>query len=327
MAVYTKLTSQDISDFLENYNIGKLTSFKEVIDGIDNSNFIIQTDQEKFILTIFEQRINKDDLPFFINLKDHLSKKGVCCPKPIKNKVGSLINYLKNKPALIVTFLSGASLRPDNKGLYSTITEKHCYEIGKHLALLHIGVKDFGENRKNDLGKDGFIKLFDKMQDKIANYQTGLDLEIQNYLKFLNQSWLYDLEGGVVHADLFPDNVFFNENNEIRGIIDFYFSASDLFIYDLAIIINAWAFDENNNFIEEKYNQIIKGYETVRKIPKSEREFLKIALVGAAMRFLLTRLYDTFNTPKDSLVKIKNPQEYLEKIRFFFNGITQESAQ
>lgn len=324
MAVYTKLTFEDISEFLQNYNIGKLTSFKEIIDGIDNSNFIIQTDQEKFILTIFEQRINKNDLPFFINLKDHLAKQGICCPKPIANKSGSLINNIKDKPALIVTFLSGVVLKPDENGLYSIISAKHCQEIGKNLALLHLGVKDFAQNRKNDLGKDGFAALFNRMNDKIANYQNGLDVEIQNYLNFLDQNWNYDLEGGVVHADLFPDNVFFNEKNEISGIIDFYFSANDSFIYDLAVIINAWGFDGNNKFSQERYENIISGYESVRKIPQNEREFLKFALIGASMRFLLTRLYDNFNTPKDSLVKIKNPQEYLEKIRFFFARANQE---
>ncbi len=321
MAVHTKLNFEDISKFLENYNIGKLVSFKEIIDGIDNSNFIIQTDSDKFILTIFESRINKDELPFFINLKDHLSKQDICCPKPIKNNSGSLINNIKNKPALIVTFLSGAMLRPQENGLYANITTKHCFEIGKNLAFLHLGVKDFKETRHNDLGIDGWEKLFNKMSDKIKGYQLELSVEIKNYLKFLESNWQRNFESGVVHVDLFPDNVFFNENNEVSGVIDFYFAATDLFIYDLAIIINAWAFDENNKFNEEKFEQIIKGYETIKPIKKEEKQFLNIALMGASMRFLLTRLYDAFNTPKDSLVTIKDPKEYLEKIRFFFSRI------
>lgn len=318
MAVYTKLNFDDISNFLEDYNIGKLESFTEIVDGIDNSNFIIQTDQSKFILTIFEARIDKNDLPFFINLKDHLSKKGICCPKPIKNKAGSLINNLKNKPALIVTFLSGSMLKAQENGLYASITNKNCHEIGKNLALLHLGVKDFDGKRDNDLGKDGFLDLFYKMEQEIQDFNHELDKEIKKYVNYLNKNWQNNLETGVVHADLFPDNVFFNENEEVSGIIDFYFSANDSFIYDLAIIINAWAFDENNKFDEEKYNQILKGYGEVRKIPQNEKYFLKTALVAASLRFLLTRLYDKFNTPADSLVKIKNPQEYLEKIRFFF---------
>lgn len=321
MAVYTKLDFSDIADFLKNYEIGELVSFKEIIDGIDNSNFIIETDSGRFILTIFESRINKDELPFFINLKAHLAAQKVCCPNPIANKNGDLINKIKGKEALIVTFLSGATLKPQENGVYASIKPQHCFEIGKNLAILHLGVHDFKENKFNELGIKGFGNLFGKMADKIDSYEAGLKAEIENYLDFLQKKWspeiASNLASGVVHADLFPDNVFFDENDKISGIIDFYFSATDLFIYDLAIIINAWAFDAKNQFDQEKFEQILKGYETIRKLPKEEKEFLNIALVAAALRFLLTRLYDTFNTPKGSLVKIKNPQEYLQKIRFF----------
>lgn len=320
MAVYTKLTFTDIADFLKNYEIGELVSFKEIIEGIDNSNFIIETTKGKFILTIFESRINKNELPFFINLKAHLAKKNICCPKPIANKDANLINQIQGKFALIVTFLTGATLRPEDNGMYQSITTNHCFEIGKNLAFLHLGVKDFKEKRENDLGINGFEKLFNKMENEIAKYQTDLEIEIKNYLAFLIKNWRFDMENGVVHADLFPDNVFFDEKQKISGIIDFYFSANDAFIYDLSVVINAWSFDENNDFSEKRFEQILKGYEEIRPLTKDEKAFLPIALMGASMRFLLTRLYDKFNTPAGSLVKIKDPQEYLKKIRFFFSN-------
>jgi len=319
MAVHTKLSRQEIADFIaENYQIGELVSFKEIIEGIDNSNFIIQTNSDKFILTIFENRINKDELPFFMNLKLHLAEHKICCPKPIKNNYGQLISSVKNKSAAIVSFLLGATLKPLDIGLYASITENHCQQIGNVSAHLHNAVLDFKEIRTNDLGIFGWRNLFNKIADQIENYQTGLSSEISNYIDFLERNWQNNCQSGTVHSDLFPDNVFFDEQNNLSGVIDFYFAANDLFIYDLAITISAWCFDENNKFDEKKSAAILVGYQKIRKLSDVELEFLKIALVGAALRFLLTRLNDLFFTPKDSLVKIKNPQEYLEKIRFFF---------
>lgn len=319
MAVHTKLSRQEIADFItENYQIGELVSFKEIIEGIDNSNFIIQTNSDKFILTIFENRINKDELPFFMNLKLHLAEHKVCCPKPIKNNYGQLISSVKNKSTAIVSFLPGATLKPLDTGLYASITENHCQQIGNVSANLHNAVLDFKEIRTNDLGISGWRNLFNKIADQIENYQTGLRVEISSYIDFLERNWQNNYQSGAVHADLFPDNVFFDEQNNLSGVIDFYFAANDLFIYDLAITISAWCFDENNKFDEKKSAAILVGYQKIRKLSDAELEFLKIALVGAALRFLLTRLNDLFFTPKDSLVKIKNPQEYLEKIRFFF---------
>lgn len=319
MAVHTKLNQAEISDFLKNYAIGELVSFKEIIDGIDNSNFIIQTTLRKFILTIFESRINQNELPFFMDLKLHLAEHKICCPRPVCNNSGALISTIKNKPASIVSFLSGVTLRPQENGLYSTITIYHCEQIGKISALLHNAVVDFKEVRKNDLGILGWRNLFNKIADKIENYQTGLKQEIQDYVDFLERSWQNNHPSGAIHADLFPDNVFFDVQNNLSGVIDFYFAANDLFIYDLAITINAWCFDENNQFDEAKYQAILREYQKIRKISSSEMGFLRIALVGSSLRFLLTRLHDLFFTPADSLVKIKNPQEYLEKIRFFAN--------
>lgn len=319
MAVHTKLTHQEISEFVKtNYQIGELSSFKEIVDGIDNSNFIIHTTTDKYILTIFENRIKRDELPFFMNLKLHLAEHKISCPKPIKNNYDSLISDIKGKPASIVSFLNGATLKPEESGLYSTITPNHCLQVGQTLANLHNAVVDFKGVRKNDLGIEGWRTLFNKISSHIENYQAGLTSEMQGYLDFLEQNWQYDFASGAVHVDLFPDNVFFDEKNNLSGIIDFYFAANDLFIYDLAVTINAWCFDQNNQFDLVKYSAMIEGYKQNRKISDKELEFLKIALIGASMRFLLTRLHDMFFTPKESLVKIKNPKEYLQKIRFFY---------
>lgn len=326
MAVHTKLTNQEIADFLQqNYLIRDFVSHKEIIEGIDNSNFVINTTSQKFILTIFESRINKDDLPFFINLKLHLANHNICCPKPIKNRFGLIISTIKNKPAVVVSFLEGQTLKPEDNGLYSSITTNHCQQIGKVLADLHNEVADFKDIRENDLGILEWRNLFNKIANNIDNYQSGLRQEIETYINFVEQNWAKDNDFGcgVIHADLFPDNVFFDQHNNLSGIIDFYFAASDFFIYDLAIVINAWCFDKANNFDIKKYDIILQEYQKTKNLHKkfstTELNFLKIALVGASLRFLLTRLYDSFFTHKDSLVKIKNPQEYLHKIRYFYN--------
>jgi len=317
MAVYTKLTQSDISRHLKNYNIGELIDFKEIIEGIDNSNFIINTSQNKFILTIFEARIDKNALPFFINFKLHLAKNGIFCPRPILDNKGCAIADLQGKKSAIVSFLSGKTLMPRADGYYDNITPDHCFEIGKTLAQLHLAAENFNMTRENDLGVKGFRGLFEKFKNLLDDYQENLSEEILQTINFLEQSWNRDLTSAAVHVDLFPDNIFFDENKKVSGVIDFYFAANDALIYDFAIAANAWCFDEKNNFDEEKFSQLKNGYETLRKFSPLELNFLKIALVAASMRFLLTRLHDMFFTPKNSLVKIKNPQEYLEKLKFF----------
>lgn len=317
MAVHTKLTQQEIEAHLQNYPLGNLLEFKEILEGVDNSNFILTTEKGKFILTIFESRIDETHLPFFINLKLHLAKKGISCPRPIVNNFGEALVDLKGKKSLIASFLNGKSLKPQEDGYYSNIRANHCTEVGALLAQLHKAADDFEMTLKNDLGVDGWQPLFLKFKDQLPNYQQGLDAEIEENLQFLKQYWNANLPSAAVHVDLFPDNVFFDENGKLSGVIDFYFSATDALIFDFAIVVNAWCFDEKNNFCEDKFSVLLEAYEKVRKFSEAEKSFLKIALVGAAMRFLLTRLHDMFFTPKDSLVKIKDPQEYLAKLRFF----------
>jgi homoserine kinase type II len=317
MAVYTKIAATEITAHLQNYQLGKLIGFKEIIEGIDNSNFILETEKGRFILTIFESRIDKNDLPFFINFKLHLAEKGILCPRPILDNSGLAITDLKGKKSTIVSFLSGSTLKTKEDGYYDTITPNHCFEVGKSLAKLHEAATDFKMSRPNDLGVKGFRLLCAKFENLLEGYEKNLCSEILQNLDILEKSWRLDLPSAASHLDLFPDNVFFDENDKLSGVIDFYFAATDLLIFDFAIIVNAWCFDEKNNFDQTKFNEMRRGYEEVRKFSNEEEQFLKIALIGAAMRFLLTRLNDMFFTPKDALVKIKNPQEYLAKLRFF----------
>lgn len=307
MAVHTKLTKEEIAAHIAKYSIGELINFKEILQGIDNSNFILFTTKGKFILTIFESRIKEEDLPFFINFKLHLAQKEISCPCPILASSGLAIVDLKKKKSSIVTFLNGV--------FAEKITHAHCFEVGKILAKLHLAAADFKMMRENDLGIKGFRPLFSKFEHLLDGYQKNLREEILENLDFLEDSWRYDLPSSPAHLDLFPDNVFFDEGGKISGVIDFYFSANDSWIYDFAITMTAWCDDE------EKFLSLFNGYEQIRKFHEKEKDFLKIALVGATMRFLLTRLHDMFFTPKDSLVKIKDPQEYLAKLRFFKSQI------
>ncbi|MBP7710078.1 MAG: homoserine kinase [Rickettsiales bacterium] len=321
MAVYTKITQAEIAQHLQKYQLGQLIGLKEIIEGIDNSNFILETTQGKFIFTIFESRIDKNDLPFFVNFKLHLAQKGILCPRPILDNSGSSTVEIKGKESAIVTFLSGANLKAREDGYYDNITPNHCFEVGKTLAKLHEAAKDFSMSRPNELGANGWNPLFSKFRGLAADYEKNLDAEISEILNFLKNSWRFDLRSAACHLDLFPDNVFFDANAKFSGVIDFYFAATEALVYDFAIIVNAWCFDEKNNFSEEKFSEMLRGYEEVRKFSDEEKNFLKIALVGAAMRFLLTRLNDMLFTPKTALVKIKNPQEYLAKLRFFYSKL------
>jgi homoserine kinase type II len=309
MAVYTRLTRLELEEHLQNYRLGKLVDFKEIIEGIDNSNFVLVTEKGKFILTIFESRIDKNALPFFINFKLHLAKKRIPCPRPILDNHGLAIVDLKEKKSSIATFLEGKSCKK--------ITPLHCFEVGKILAQLHEAASDFAMQRKNDLGINGWKPLFSRFEHLLENYQKNLGGEILENLNFLEKSWNHDLPSAAAHVDLFPDNVFFDKNEKVSGVIDFYFAANEALIYDFAVTVNAWCFDEKNNFNEKSFSEMLRGYESLRKFSDAEKNFLKIALIGASMRFLLTRLHDMFFTPKDSLVKIKDPQEYLAKLRFF----------
>ncbi len=318
MAVYTRLKFDEISSHLKNnYNIGELTEFSEIIAGIDNSNFVIKTTLGKFILTIFEKRIKVEELPFFIDFKIHLAKNEICCPRPILSINNESLVDLKSKKSTIATFLSGKSIEPKQNSYYDNITIKHCQEVAEMLAKLHLAAQDFDKVRENDLGHDGFEPLFDKFKDLLNGYQVGLKSEIADSINYIKNNWRNDLRKSTCHLDLFADNVFFDENDKVSGVIDFYFAANDLQIYDFAILVNAWCFDGNNEFVDEKFDEMKKSYQKIRKFTDCELDFLKIALYASSARFLLTRLNDMFFTPQNSVVNIKDPQEYLQKLRYF----------
>jgi len=319
MAVYTKINFEELAQHLKSYNVGELVEFVEIIDGIDNSNFIVKTTTNNFIFTIFESRIDKNSLPYFINFKEHLASKNISCPAPIKAKNSQTILDFRDKKTVLVSFLRGATLKPNNDGYYYNITTNHCFQVGSILAKMHLASKDFNLIRDNDLAVKDFENLFNKFQHLLDDYDPILNKLIPSTLKTLKNNWKPDLESSPCHLDLFPDNVFFDEKNQISGVIDFYFSANDLLIYDFAIVVNAWCFDKTN-FNFDKFEILLNSYQKIRPFNSKELNFLETALIGASMRFLLTRLHDMFFTPKNSLVKIKNPIEYKEKLLFFINN-------
>ena len=318
MAVYTKLSQQEISNLISKYQIGKLISFQEIIAGIDNSNYIITTDQTKFILTIFEDRLKNENIAFFMNLKNFLTTNGIICPKAIKDQSGDIIGEIKGKKFAIISFLTGKTLLPNHDGYYSNITVKHCQQVGSQLGKIHNIIHQFSQSRANDLDILGIEKIFHKFADKLKI--LGIKDEICQYLQKCQNIKTSNLEQQVIHGDIFPDNVFFDEEKNLSGIIDFYFASNGFLIYDLAVAINAWCFDGKNFFSQEKEKVLIEAYQKYRQITQQELEVFHEMKLQAALRFFLTRLQDFCHTDLKSLVKVKNPKEYLEKLRFFNNN-------
>ena len=309
MAIYTKVSSKDILLIEKNYNIGKIISFKGIKKGIENTNYLLKTKDKKLILTLFEKRVQKKDLPFFMNLMDKLSKYKINCPKPQKNKKGSFLIKIKNKTASIVSFVEGKDklkLNPNN-----------CYEIGKNIAKLHKASKKIKLYRKNSLSLKEWPKLLNRIGNKSKTISPSLDGLMKNSFLQIKNKWPKNLPYGIIHADLFIDNIFFKKN-KFHGYIDFYFACNDFLMYEIAICINALCFDKkNNNFIfnKEKSSNLIKGYSKIRRFSEKEKKSLNVLCRGAALRYLLTRTYDYLNTPKSAIIKIKNPREYIQKLK------------
>ena len=307
MAVYTKLAHQEVEQFLEQYNINNFKDYKGITEGVENTNYFIKTSQQDYILTIYEKRVDENDLPFFIKLLSSLSDNRFPCPKPIANKNNEKINKIKNKNAALVTFLNGQS---KNK-----ITSEDCFEIGKITAQLHEITKKFDINRKNNLSIENWESIFEKTIKQKIDLDESIIKKTKNYLNFLKDKWPKNLPQGIIHADLFPDNIFFT-NNKVSGIIDFYFACNDFFAYEIAICINSLCFDNNSTFNMTKAKNLIDGYTSIRTLSEDEKKYLPILSMGAAMRFFLTRLYDFYHTDNKADVKIKDPFEYLKKIEF-----------
>jgi len=307
MAVYTKLEHQEVTQFLEQYDINDFKDYKGITEGVENTNYLIKTSEQDYILTIYEKRVDENDLPFFIKLLSYLSENKFPCPKPIANKNNEKINRIKNKNAALVTFLNGQS---KNK-----ITSEECFEIGKITAQLHEITKKFNINRKNNLSIENWDSIFEKTIKQKIDLEESIIKKTKNYLNFLKDKWPKNLPQGIIHADLFPDNIFFT-NNKVSGIIDFYFACNDFFAYEIAICINSLCFDNNSTFNMTKAKNLIDGYTSIRTLSEDEKKYLPILSMGAAMRFFLTRLYDFYHTDNKADVKIKDPFEYLKKIEF-----------
>ena len=307
MAVYTEVTGEELDALLERYDIGELIACKGIAEGVENSNFFLGTDRAQFILTLYEKRVSPDDLPFFLGLMEHLARQGVSCPTPVRDRDGRVLQTVAGRPAAIVTFLPGYSLRKP--------LPVHCHALGAALATLHESGLTFPLKRENALSLGGWEKLFASIDGVADKLEPGMAAGIAAELDALRQEWPANLARGVIHADLFPDNVFFL-HDKLSGVIDFYFACNDLLAYDLAICLNAWCFEPGREFNVTKARGLLSGYNSVRRLEREEVEALPLLARGAALRFLLTRLYDWFNTPDTAFVKRKDPMEYWRKLRF-----------
>ena len=307
MAVYTDVTADDLTEFLSRYEIGSLLSYKGIAEGVENSNFLVHTTAGNFILTLSEQRVAAADLPFFLALMEHLAARGITCPQPVKNKQGGMLGTLTGRPAAVVTFLDGLWIRRPNTG--------HCAAVGEALAGLHLAGKDFPGRRANALGMGSWRGLYEHAKSRGDSVRPGLCAEIAKELDALEKSWPRDLPQGVIHADLFPDNVFFL-GDRLSGLIDFYFACTDTLVFDVAVCLNAWCFEPDHSYNVTKGRALLKAYGKARALSPAEVAALPVLSRGAAMRFLLTRLVDWLAVPDGALVKPKDPLEYFRKLRF-----------
>ncbi|MDP1965263.1 MAG: homoserine kinase [Reyranella sp.] len=307
MAVYTEVGDAELEAFLADYDIGEAEALKGVAEGVENSNYLLTTTKGQYFLTLYEKRVDPKDLPFFLGLMDHLAARGITCPKPIHGRDGNAIRALAGKPAAVTTFLHG--LWPRRIGVH------HCGPIGEATARLHLAGRDFAIKRPNALSVQGWRLLFDGVRTHADDVAQGLARELDAEIDFFEANWPQGLPGGVIHADLFPDNVFFL-HEKLSGLIDFYFACNDALAYDVAICLNAWCFEPDRSFNATKARALLQGYDKVRPLTAEERQVLPLLARGAALRFLLTRLYDWVHTPADALVKRKDPLEYLAYLRF-----------
>lgn len=307
MAVYTDVSAEELSAHLTRYDIGELLSFKGIAAGVENSNFLLHTTAGFFILTLYEKRVDPRDLPFFIGLMEHLASRGINCPTPVKARDGAALGELAGRPAAIVTFLEGFEAKKP--------TVRHCGQVGLALAELHRAGEGFALARPNALSVPGWRPLYKRARDRAGEVAPGLAMVIGEELAYIEGHWPRELMRGIIHADLFTDNVFFL-NDQLSGIIDFYFACNDFLAYDLAICLNAWCFDQTFAFDYAKGAAMIAGYQSVRPLSEDEAAALPLFARGSALRFLLTRLVDWLNVPPGAQVTPKDPTEYLAKLRF-----------
>ncbi len=307
MAVYTDVSESELSAFLTDYAVGDLLSYKGIAEGSENSNFLLHTTDGAFILTLYEKRVEEADLPFFLGLMEHLARKGISCPLPVNRSDGGVIGTLAGRKAALITFLEGMWLRRPSAD--------HCREVGKALAGLHLAGADFPLTRRNALQIDGWKKLWDGSRDRAEEVEPGLVAEVDADFRDLERAWPKNLPAGVIHADLFPDNVFFL-GNRLSGLIDFYFACNDFYAYDVATCLNAWCFEKDREFNATKGAALLAGYQSVRPLRADEIAALPVLARGSALRFMLTRLYDWLTIPDGALVQKRDPLEYVRRLRF-----------
>ena len=308
MAVYTDVAADELAEFLSRYDLGELLSYKGIAEGVENSNFLLHSSAGYFILTLYEKRVAKDDLPFFLGLMTHLASRGISCPLPVKNRNGEALSTLAGRPAAIISFLEGVWPRKPSAA--------HCAGVGQALARMHLAGRDFPMSRANALSVSGWRPLFEQAAPRADELQPGLAAFIEAELDHLEGGiWPKNLSLGVIHADLFPDNVFFL-GERLSGIIDFTFACNDMLAYDVAICLNAWCFESDCSFNVTKARAFLNAYGRDRKLSEAEEHALPLLARGAALRFLLTRLVDFLNVPAGALVRPKDPLEYVRKLRF-----------
>ena len=307
MAVYTEVSDEVLGAFLAEYDIGKVVSFKGIAEGVENSNYLLRTDRGTYILTLYEKRVKREDLPYFLGLMEHLSSQGIDCPVPIQGRDGVALRALCGRQAAVVSFLEGLWPR--------RIQPFHCAALGAALARMHIAGSSFPMTRPNDLSVTGWRPLFEACAARAHEVRPGLAVAVEVELGHLESAWPSDLPAGVIHADLFPDNVFFLDDR-LSGVIDFYFACNDFFAYDLAVCLNAWCFESDNAFNVTKARVLLQAYSDLRPLSPAELQALPLLARGSALRFLLTRLYDWLNRPEGAFVKRKDPLEYWKKLKF-----------
>ncbi|HEY6633174.1 MAG TPA: homoserine kinase [Rhizobiaceae bacterium] len=307
MAVYTDVTEGELETFLQEYPAGRLLSYKGIAEGSENSNFLLHTSEGSFILTLYEKRVDVDDLPFFLGLMHHLAGKGISCPLPVERHDGKLFGTLAGRPAALITFLEGMWMRRPSV--------VHCRGVGRALAELHVAGMDFPMARPNALAMDGWRKLWAGSRERADEVEKGLAAEVDADFALFDREWPRDLPSGVIHADLFPDNVFFL-GEQLSGLIDFYFACNDFYAYDVATCLNAWCFEKDFSFNVTKGRALLAAYQAVRPLSDAEKQALPLLARGSALRFMLTRLYDWLTIPDGALVQKRDPLEYIRRLRF-----------
>ena len=307
MAVYTTVDDLALSTFLSAYDLGDVRSFAGIAEGVENSNYLLRTSKAHYILTLYEKRVDVNDLPFFLEVMTHLVSKGMSCPLPVAARDGSILRELMGRPCAIFSFLDGTSSRYPNR--------EKCKALGQTLAELHLNATGINRNRQNTLGPASWQPLLDSVGQCANELGPKMQNMAQDQLYSILDAWPQTLPRGIIHADLFPNNVLFIGDN-LTGVIDFYFACEDTLAYDVGICLNSWCFEADGSFNLTKSRSLIRGYQTVRPLSEAEIAAIPVLAAGSAMRFFLTRLYDWLHTPKGALVSPKDPMEYWAILRF-----------